>query len=170
MIRFWELPESFLLEVDDLREGGGFSLDLWLKLESLEEGQMIADTTASSGVGLRLCTGPHGTLRLEMSDGRSGSYWDSDAGLLQTGKWHHAAVIVDGGPKLILFVMDGILCDGGEERPFGWGRFNRELRSVTSGAPLRTGTSRGIELAVLRFYNRALRTSEAVGNFQAGKD
>ncbi|MDF2927473.1 MAG: BNR/Asp-box repeat protein [Paenibacillaceae bacterium] len=155
-------------EFPDLREGGGFSLDLWFTLASPDEGLIAADSMNEAGVGLRLCTGGNGTLRLELGDGRTGAYWSSDAGLLQPGSRHHVTVIVDGGPKVILFLIDGVLCDGGESRQFGWGRFNRDLRSVTSGCPLTAGGGPGLVVHALRLYNRALRTSEAVGNYQAG--
>jgi hypothetical protein len=61
-------------------------------------------------------------------------------------------------------VVDGVLCDGGDQRQFGWGRFSPHLRTP-AGSPLLT-----IAPAVksLRLYGRALRTSEAVGNFRAG--
>jgi hypothetical protein len=72
---------------------------------------------------------------------------------------------VDGGPKIITFVVDGVLCDGGDERQFGWGRFTPNLREVNGAASLRVHPS----VQRLRIYNRALRTSEAVGNFRAGE-
>jgi hypothetical protein len=83
---------------------------------------------------------------------------------LEAGKLHHVVVVVDGGPKIITFVVDGCLCDGGEFRQFGWGRFSPHLRSANGGKTLRVGPA----LKALRIYNRALRTSEAVGNFRAG--
>ena len=71
---------------------------------------------------------------------------------------------MDGGPKIITFVVNGVLCDGGEERQFGWGRFSPDLRAPTGAATVKIASS----VNALRLYNRALRTSEAVGNFQAG--
>jgi hypothetical protein len=75
---------------------------------------------------------------------------------------------VDGGPKLILFVVDGVLCDGGDERQFGWGRYSPTLRTPHGAptlriAPAMSGTVRG-----LRVYNRPLRSSEIVANHRAG--
>ncbi len=49
------------------------------------------------------------------------------------------AAIVDGGPKLILFVVNGVLCDGGNFRQFGWGRYNSWLRGVAGAETLRIG-------------------------------
>ena len=150
----------------DLRSG--FSIDVWLRLTSLREGQVILDNRTPSGQGLCLRTGAGGRLEIVMNDGRTESRWDSDPGLLRAGEWHHAAVIVDGGPKIILFLIDGKLCDGGDYRQFGWGRYNPNLPGVAGEKMLRIGVSLEGELKRLRIYNRALRTSEAIGNYRAG--
>ena len=150
----------------DTREG--LSLDVWARLGSLEAGQVLLDSRTPSGAGLALLTTPRGTLELVLNDGRSECRWDCDPGLLQAGRWHHVAAIVDGGPKLILFVVDGVLCDGGEARQFGWGRFSPNLHSVTGSAELRIAPALVGELATLRIYGRALLVSEAVGNWRAG--
>jgi len=71
--------------------------------------------------------------------------------------------IVDGGPCIISFVVDGALCDGGEHRQFGWERFTPNLYDVTGGPELRIAP----EVRSLRIYDRALRVSEAVGNWRA---
>lgn len=55
------------------------------------------------------------------------SSWDTDPGVLEAGATHHVTFIVDGGPKLITVVVDGVLCDGGDVRQFGWGRFHPSL-------------------------------------------
>jgi hypothetical protein len=54
--------------------------------------------------------------------------------------------------------------DGGEERQFGWGRFSPNLRTPNGAVTLKIAPV----IQSLRIYNRALRTSEAVGNFRAG--
>ena len=74
------------------------------------------------------------------------------------------AAIVDGGPKIITFVVDGVLCDGGDERQFGWGCYSPTLRTPNGAATARLAPA----LRALRIYGCALRTSEAVGNFRAG--
>jgi hypothetical protein len=145
----------------DLR--GGLTLDLWLTLPDLEPGRVLA-TNAASGRGFTLTTAAGGSLRLELGDGRTHSVWESDRGALQAGRRHHVAVVVDGGPKIITYVVDGVLLDGGDQRQFGWGRFSPHLRDLNGGPRLTTGQA----VERLRVYGRALRTSEAVGNFRAG--
>ena len=148
----------------DLRTG--FTFDLQLELDSLEPGQIILDNRTTDDSGILLDTTDRGTLRLTLNDGRSESSWDCDPGVLKKGQRQHVTVIVDGGPKIVMFVVDGVLCDGGEHRQFGWGRYSPHLRTPR-GAPGLKIASRKVHS--LRIYTRALRVSEAVGNFRAGK-
>jgi len=75
---------------------------------------------------------------------------------------------VDAGPRVIAFIVDGKLCDGGEWRQFGWGRFSPNLRDANGSTTLRIGPGLAGAVQSLRIYGRALRTSEAVANFRAG--
>ena len=77
-------------------------------------------------------------------------------------------VSVDGGPKIITFVVDGRLCDGGESGQFGWGRFSPNLRDVYGEDMLRIAPSLAGSIHRLRMYDHYLRTSEAIGNYRAG--
>ena len=169
----------------DLRSG--FTLDLWLQLDSLESGQLLLDARSPAGQGWALQTTSSGTVEIILNDGRTENRWDCDRDLLQAGALRHLAVVVDGGPKIITFIVDGAVCDGGAQRQFGWGRFSPALRHVNSsvrnpiiapgsksvqdGAPAETKNQR-VEIAsslrLLRIYNRYLRTSEVIGNFRAG--
>ena len=150
----------------DLR--GGLSIGLWLRFERLDAGQNVLDSRAPDGSGLSLQTTARGSLEILLSDGRTENRWDCDPGLLQTNTLHHVVVIVDGGPKIISFIVDGALCDGREFRQFGWGRFSPHLRGANGAGTLRIGPGLKGEIRALRIYGRPLRTSEAVGNHQAG--
>lgn len=151
---------------EDLREG--FTLDLWLRMDSLEAGQVVLDSRTPAGQGLCLQTTARGTLEIALNDGRTENRWECDPGVLRAGALQHVAVIVDGGPRVICFVVDGKLCDGGEFRQFGWGRFSPNLRDVRGADVLRVGPKLRGTVRGLRFYGRALRISEAVGNWRAG--
>jgi hypothetical protein len=74
--------------------------------------------------------------------------------------------IADGGPKVIMFVVDGVLCDGGEARPYGWGRFSPTMKECTGAGRLRVGEA---SISRLRLYGRALRVAEALANYRAGR-
>lgn len=146
----------------DLRTG--FSFDLWVKLESLQAGQILLDNRTSQGKGIQLTTVDRGALNFSMNDGRQEVSWPSDQGVLRDGEWQHVVITVDGGPKIITYLIDGILCDGGNERQFGWGRYSPTLRTPNGSKSLKIDAS----IQRLRIYNRPLTTSEAVGNFNAG--
>lgn len=145
----------------DLR--AGFSLDFWLELDSTSAANPVLDSRDLSGKGMLVSATERGTLRIILNDGRQESSWECDRGILAAGKPQHVVITVDGGPKIITFVVNGELGDGGDERQFGWGRFSPNLRTpngsetVMLGKPVRS----------LRVYNRAIRTSEAVGNYRA---
>ncbi len=141
----------------------GFTLDLRIHLETLAPGQTLLDSRDSDGRGLLVATDADAALRITLNDSRTECAWSSDQGLLSAGKPHHAVITVDGGPKIITFVVDGTLCDGGEQRQFGWGRYSPNLRTPDGGETLRIAPA----VKALRLYNRALRTSEAVGNYRA---
>jgi len=151
-----------------LAAGGAFSVDFWINLNELAGGQTILDSRDSSGQGFVVKTADHGTIRIELSDGKNIGFWGCDRGLLKPGTRHHVAIIVDGGPKVISFVVDGVLCDGGTASIYGWGRFNPELDDVTGSRKLRIAPKLEGRLDRLRVYRRYLRTSEAVANFYAG--
>jgi hypothetical protein len=147
----------------DLR--AGFSLDLWLALDSLAPGQALLDSRDASGKGILVSTTEAGTVRLTLNDGRCECSWDSDKGAVKTGQPQHVVISVDGGPKIVTFIVNGVLCDGGDERQFGWGRFSPNLRTPNGAETLKIAPA----VQSLRIYNRALRTSEAVANYRAGR-
>ncbi len=145
----------------DLR--AGFSIEVWLSLDTLEAGQVLLDTRDETGAGLALETVASAAVQIVINDGRTECRWRSDAGLVAAGELQHVVCIVDGGPKIIMFVVNGRLCDGGEERQFGWGRYNPNLRTPPTG---QLTVSPAVQS--LRVHDRALRVSEAVGNYRAG--
>jgi hypothetical protein len=139
----------------------GFTLELWARLKP---GQILLDNRTRDGRGLIARVTDDHRVEISLSDGRTENRWASDAGMLEPNKLHHIAIIVDGGPKIITFVVDGKLNDGGDSRQFGWGRFHPNLQSV-NGAP-KMRIDKGVHR--LRVYNRYLRTSEAISSFRAG--
>ncbi len=153
----------------DLARGGGFAIDLSIRFDSLAAKQDILDSRDADGIGILVTTSEHGTIRIEMHDGQRVGLWSCDRGLLNLHEWHHVTIIVDGGPKVISFLIDGVLCDGGTESIYGWGRFHPALGNVKGANELRIGTSLQGQMRRLRVYDRYLRTSEAVANYHAGK-
>lgn len=144
---------------EDLR--AGFSLNLWA---SVNGGEVLLDNRTPDGRGFALRAIDGNAVEIIWNDGRTESRWASDPGSIQPGKAQHICAIVDGGPKIITFVIDGKLNDGGDARQFGWGRYNPNLRSVNGAPKLRIGK----EVQEVRIYDRTLRNSEAVSAFRAG--
>ncbi len=159
-------------QLPNLSDGKGFTIDFWIKLKELSPGQVIFDARDEQGKGVALTLSDRFTIKLTLNDGRVQSEWDSDpgthAGTLKINAWQHVAVIVDGGPKIITFVIDGILNDGGATRQFGWGRFKPELGDVNGLKQAPLAPKLFGEIRAFRIYDRYLRTSEAVGNFRNG--
>lgn len=143
----------------------GFSIDLWLTFDSLRPGQILFDNCTDQGAGIRLTTGERGKLKFAMNDGRQEASWSSDSETLRIGQPQHVVITIDGGPKIITYVINGILCDGGDERQFGWGRYSPTLRTPHGRKTLTLDKA----IRRLRIYNRPLTTGEAIGNFRTGE-
>lgn len=159
-----------LPELPSLLEGGGFTLELQIYLTKLNESRVLLDTRTADGQGIVLTAIGRGALELRLHDGRNAACWESDAGALECGRRHHVGVVVDGGPKLILFYIDGRLNDGGEERQFGFGRFSPYMQNINGIKELSVSPLPGASVFDLRLYTRALRTSELAGNWRAASE
>lgn len=146
----------------DLR--AGFTLDLWLAAGQIPSGSILLDSRDTEGRGVLVTMEAAGRVRLVLHDGRQEVSWCSDRASATDSDLKHVVITVDGGPKIITFVVDGLLCDGGDERQFGWGRYSPTLQTPQGGSRLMLGTG----VKSLRIYGRPLRTSEAVGNYRAG--
>ena len=139
----------------------GFTIDMNMKLESLPVGQVLLDSRMENGQGLLVTTTEQGAVEIKMNDGRTTCNWDSDP-ILKAKQEHHITIIVDGGPKIISFVIDGQICDGGTTRQFGWGRFNPNIRSANGAKALLVSDA----VSKLKIYDRPITVSEAVGNYR----
>ncbi|MEQ8681179.1 MAG: exo-alpha-sialidase, partial [Cyclobacteriaceae bacterium] len=138
----------------------GFTIDMKVNLGNWENGKIMLDSRLENGQGLVVSTTERGTLELQMNDGRTIAVWDSDS-VSEEGKTHHVTIIVDGGPGIISFVVDGQVCDGGTYRQFGWGRFSPHFRHANGAEKLMIGK----DIIELKIYDRPLRVSESIGNF-----
>ncbi len=148
----------------DLDTSGGVTIDVWVTLEDAAPGQVLVDTRNAEGEGLALITTEENTVRLELSDGKSKTLASCDAGVLSPGKRQHLVAIVDAGPQIVSFVVDGQLCDGGSERRSGWTRYAQPIADVTGNGKVQVATV----VHKVRLYSRYLRTSEAIANYHAG--
>jgi hypothetical protein len=146
----------------------GFSLDMVLRLDELAPGQTVLDTRDPSGRGVAVATSANRALRIRLSDGAHACDFDSDAGVLSAGREHRVTATFDAGPRILMFVVDGVLCDGGPDRPQGFTRVDTAVGDVNGEGDVRLRVSDA--LRALRVYDRPLRTSEAVSNHRASQE
>ena len=143
---------------------GGFTIDLTFCFDSLAPGQLLLECNLKEDRGWSVTMAEHGSLRIELADGRhTPEGWTTPSGLFERGRSHHVTFIVDGGPNLLLAVIDGMLCDGGDEEQRGWGRFSRRIMDVGGeNSVLKTSPQRSGTIDRLRLFDRPLRVSEAI--------
>lgn len=146
---------------------GGLSVELWARLAAVVPGQTLFSTLEKNGQGVRVVTSElagQPTLAIELGDGQRTVLWHTDPGVVQAGKMLHVVFICDFSAAVVTVVADGVFCDGGSARPYGWGRIPLEMGDVKGAFQAALDAS----VKGLRLYARPLRTTEAVGNFRAG--
>jgi hypothetical protein len=143
--------------MEDLRAGA--TMQLRFRMPVWKEGETLLSNLDAEGKGFAIRTLGGGRLEFTMSDGRTENRSVSER-VFRAGQAHDVSVIVDGGPKLILWVADGKLLDGGDEKQFGWSRYNPNFQSLR-GAPLQSHEA----VQRQRIVPRALRVFEAIGPF-----
>ena len=152
-------PEILDRRTKDFR--GGFTSEFIFNSEKFAD-QLLIDNTDYEGKGFSVKLLKNKTLEISISDGRSTSLWQCDHGMLEENRDHHVSIIIDGGPKIIIFIIDGKVCDGAGLRQYGWGRYNPNLRSIKGSDTILPGIDK-VKLKCLKLYNRHLTTSECVG-------
>lgn len=149
----------------DLRQGFTLMLELSDVIDPLSG--PVLDNRTPSGTGWALeATAEHG-LVFTMSDGQTRSVHVSPPGLWTGDGRNTVAVVVDGGPKIVSYIVNGRFADGGDCRQFGWSRFSPMLISARGSVSLRVGSM--VRKCII--YARALLTCEVVllQNGAAGK-
>lgn len=139
----------------------GISLELNLDVSVLDRDTTLFAAWHPAYGGVRVDWCEAGCLEIRLSDGRSEVIWSSDAGSLLNQPSNHVVIIVDGGPKIISFIVNGMLCDGGTQRQFGWGRFSPHFRGVIWKGPLEFTSEGRAAVKQVAIYPRALLATEA---------
>lgn len=152
-----------------LRQGLTIEFDLLWKPEN--PGSVLLDSFTTDSRGLRVFLDFDGHLVVQFSDGQTMAAATLQEKLLQEGKEHHISIIIDGGPRVICFVVDGIFCDGSDDRQFGWGRFSRDLEHINTEDTVAIGRRRDGAFSydgMIRrvcLYGDAFLTSEALWSY-----
>jgi len=147
----------------NLQETTGLTIQCTFTVSQFEPGTVLLDNRTTDGRGLALRLTDQQTVELLLNDGTHTGAWDCDPGLLRPGVTHHITTIVDSRPGVIVFVVDGQLCDGGKARHQGWSWYDRALGDVGGSGRVSVGQSGDVSVEKVRVYSRALRVSEAIG-------
>lgn len=135
----------------------GCTLELVLEGQP-RPGEVLFDSRNDEGAGIRLRALEDGRIEALLSDARTTHLWPSDPGDLRADGRNHIALLVDNGPKLIVFVINGRVSDGGEERQFGWGRYNPNLVNLEGTSEAQLAAS----VAKAALHPHALRVGACV--------
>jgi hypothetical protein len=128
---------------------------------------VLLENYREDGTGMGITVNEDHSLKMTLNDGRVESSWSSDP-VLKAGELHHVGIVIDGGPKTISYILDGKFLDGGDYRQYGWGRYHPYLLNVKGRRQTLLAPGFDGEIETVRIYDRALRSSELVGNFRAG--
>ena len=161
----------------------GLSIGLWIdpsKVQAqhttLVRATSAAAAAASPGVGVVVSYfAANGTVMLDMrdADGRTVRFGTGpvcSGRLLEKGSGpHHVGLLVDGGPKMVSFVVDGKLCDGGPDLKH-WAN-GHHLFDPTFGDIGTNVSAINVDTGIVvggRCYGRLLYVTEVIGNWRAG--
>ena len=153
---------------------GGMTIELWVSNNHSDPVLLDCRRNASSGLVVRRSAAGDGSVELVMASLQNNSSgggpiptvtFSSDAGVLnRAGDGPtQVAVIVDGGPQLVSWVVDGEFGDGGDGRVFGYSFFRRVGNVNNAQRQCRVSSA----VIKLRMYTRYLRVAELVANFHA---
>ncbi len=153
------LPEFITGNNNDTN--AGFSIEFTVNASMFSPHTMLLDARTSDGVGSAVMIGTSNNVEIVLNDGSIESKCLSDPDTLTSDIMHHIMIIIDGGPRIVSFIIDGKFNDGGMFRQYGWSRFEPLLKHVNGSNSLYINQ----DIKNVRIYSRALMTCEAVGNF-----
>ncbi len=105
---------------------GGWTCEAWLPAQA-EPPFIVAQAQDGAG-SMALFLDSDGSLGLTLADGDQEVTVRSQPQALSAGKPHHLAVIVDLGPGIVRWIVDGQVLDGGESLARGWSRIETRSR------------------------------------------
>ena len=179
--RFVPLPAHAL---PDLTRGKpytpelGVTLEVWLSSQNnAHAGETLVRTSPATTLVVNVSETAHNEsaallVTLWLAAGDSSDHISIDgacASQLTKDGPHQLGIIIDGGPRLVMFIVDGRLCDGGAHQTRGWAWLYSALGDLSNGVvKLEVAPDYGGRVLGGRIYSRALLVSELVGNHRAG--
>lgn len=178
------------------RMGDGFTVGFVLRRHSMAQpGDVLIDSRKAPDpeaggqppAGVAVVVSDHRGLVLSLSDGKTLIQLETDSACTlaldsapdperQYTQLHYVGFVVDAGPRILRVAVDGVLCDGGAPsttpRPLGtpeghgYSFFDPLAGDIRGSNEMRLTPSYGGEVIELQLYERALLTSELVGNYR----
>ena len=167
-----KLEQTDSLSLPEINPGNsvnGFTLTVRLRSNlDMAKGKIIVDSRDAHGKGFWLQAAENYTLLFSLSDGTHTSQLRADPGLLQTRSRteQEFTVTVDYASRIMQFVVDGVVCDGGTN-PFGWAKFDSKIKDIFTEW-LRIDKTRKT-ITGIKFYQRALMNTEVIGEYRYWK-
>ena len=157
------------INTPDVSFAKGISFDFVVELSSPAPKQLIFELRDEKNKSITMQTGMYGDIEVVINDGNTVDKWTSDPGLIPVYGKHTITATLDNGPKIIQFIVDGVVCNGNEARQYGWGRYSANLNdlkpvSLFVGNLKADNIREPGNLSQLRIYNRPLLNTEAIGN------
>ena len=158
-------PEGGFILMNTMRDTGGLTLEMTVQPKDFSQARVLLDTRNEFGSGIYIQTTGYRQLEVSLCNTEYCETWSTDPGMLGIVRPHEVTLMVDNGPDMVMWVVDGKLCDGGVSRQFGWKHYTPFLGRIL--------TNKKGELIILpdemkklRIYDWAMTVSEAVINQQ----
>ena len=152
----------------------GFTIDMLVSLSDLLSGQEILSFRDQSGKSVQVTTEAFGAVGMTVTDGEAVYEFTSDAGLIKAFGDNSVSISMDNKSRIVQFVINGIVNDGGDYRQFGWSRFEGNMSQfgsvVLKTGKLSTGPFRPkSSVKSVRLYNHPITNTEIIGNHRANE-
>lgn len=163
-----KLPELSIrnMEAPDhrsLNTRNSFAIEFVIRLNSLAPASILDGIKDGAGIAVNLNCNK--CLELVMNDSWMEHRAISEP-LEAIDEDIHVVINVDGGARIISFVINGILCDGGDFRMFGWTRFCHYFRNVNAAEKWVFGRNLDGSISNLKIYPHYLRNYTCLTSYK----
>ncbi|MBQ7976235.1 MAG: exo-alpha-sialidase [Clostridia bacterium] len=134
--------------------GGGFAIVFEATLPIDGSGKLFSAMTADKkGISAEWNSEE---IVFTMGDGRRVMQFFSDKKPLANNGTHKIGISVDAGPRVVSMIIDNMLCDGGDERQFGYGWFDRNMLNANGEKHIKVYNG----VSNLKIFNTYITNSE----------
>ena len=152
------VPDDIAFDHHGIDTGSSFAVAFTIDINQ-SGADVLFSTEDQEGRGICIYWCPYERqVGFQMSDGRRTFHWLTDPGVLDASGKHRVAVTVDGGSRVMMFFVDGILCDGAGQRQFGFGRFDKQLIHANGSNQVQASD----RVSDLQYYPQFVSVTEAI--------